>query len=285
MPAGENWSVEEVRAVVVDYMAMLKLELAGQPYSKTDYRRALLPKLDGRTEGAIELKHQNISAVLQDLGHFWISGYKPRGNYQAILADEVDSWVRKSPDLDRYALAAADAPAATPEVFDFSQFQVSSPERAADGIEEPKAGYQAGPRVGRKHDYVAREARNLSLGKAGEELVLKFERYRLERQGLDRLASRVEHVSQTQGDGLGFDVLSFDEDGRERFIEVKTTAFARETPFFASSSELSFARTNAERYFLCRVFEFKKRPRCFTLTGSFEEHCRLDPVTYRCSFA
>lgn len=285
MAAGENWSPNEVRAVVLDYMAMLKFELAGQPYSKTEHRRALLPKLEGRSDGSVELKHQNISGVLQDLGHFWIPGYKPRSNYQTMLAAEVEAWLQNS-DLDRYALAATEALAVTPEFFDFSQFEVESPSssgRSTTALHDTQAPYGTRPRVAQKHDYAAREARNASLGKAGEELVVKFEQYRLSRLGRDRLASKVEHVSQTQGDGLGFDVLSFDEHGGERFIEVKTTAFAKETPFFASSGELGFARKNADRYSVYRLFEFKKRPRCYMLVGAFEEHCALDPVTYRCS--
>lgn len=285
MAAGENWSVEEVRAVVIDYMAMLKFELAGQAYSKTDHRRALLLKLDGRTEGSVELKHQNISAVLQDLGHFWIPGYKPRSNYQGILAREVESWIGVHPELDQYALAAAEAPAATPEVMDFSKFEVNKPpsaDKSSGYVRETQATYAERPRVGRKHDYVAREARNSSLGKAGEELVVKYEQYRLAHAGHERLAGKVEHVSKTQGDGLGFDVLSFEADGRERFIEVKTTAFAKETPFFASSGEINFASKEASRFSLYRIFEFKKRPRFFALTGSIAKHCSLDPVTYRC---
>ena len=286
MAAGENWSVAEVRAVVLDYMSMLKFELSGQSYSKAEHRRALMQKLNGRTEGSVELKHQNISGVLQDFGHFWIPGYKPRSNYQGMLAEEVAAWIEANPDLDRYALSAAEAPAATPELVDFSQLQVPTPvffKRSIAAVEESQAGFDERPKVGRKHDYVAREARNLSLGKAGEELVVKFEQFRLSQLGHDRLAGKVEHVSQTQGDGLGFDVLSFDPDGRERFIEVKTTAFAKETPFFASSSEVKFARKNAVRYSLYRLFEFKKRPRFFTLEGAIADHCDLDPVTYRCS--
>src|SRR5688572_815854 len=94
MAAGENWSPQEVWATVLDYMAMLKLELAAQSYNKTDHRRALLPRLSGRSPSAIELKHQNISAVLRDMGHFWIPGYKPRSNYQGALATAVEKWVR-----------------------------------------------------------------------------------------------------------------------------------------------------------------------------------------------
>ena len=40
-----------------------------------------------------------------------------------------------------------------------------------------------------------------------------------------RLAARVDRVSETRGDGLGYDVLSFETSGRERLIEVKTTNY------------------------------------------------------------
>lgn len=58
----------------------------GQKYNKSAHRKALLKQLNGRSDGAVELKHQNISAVLRDLDCFWIPGYKPRGNYQAAQA-------------------------------------------------------------------------------------------------------------------------------------------------------------------------------------------------------
>ncbi len=287
MAAGEDWSPPEVRATVADYMAMLKLELSGQSFNKTTHRRALRGRLDGRSDGAVELKHQNISAVLRDMGHFWIPGYKPRSNYQQILATEVEAWVNSHLELDRHALAAAEAPAVAPEHFNFSTFEVSSPSMPLGreaGVREMQASFGEAPRVARKRDYAIREASNYSLGLAGEELVVKFEQYRLAKNGFTRLAARVEHVSKTQGDGLGFDVLSFDDNGGERFIEVKTTSFAKETPFYASASEIGFARQNAERYSLYRLFEFRKTPKCYTLPGTIEEHCALDPISFRCSF-
>ena len=113
---------------------------------------------------------------------------------------------------------------------------------------------------------------------------MKFEQHRLLKARRENLADRVEHVAKTQGDGIGFDVLSFDADGRERFIEVKTTTFAKETPFFVSSGELRFAEKNAERFSLYRLFEFRKAPKCYVLPGVIQNHCVLDAVTYRCWF-
>lgn len=285
MATGENWSPHEVRATVTDYMAMLRFELLGQPYNKTAHRRALQQGLAGRSEAAIELKHQNISAVLRDLGYFWIPGYRPRSNYQTLLAEEVETWVGRHPDFDRCAAIAAEAPAATPQHFDFDTFATAQPpRRETHAAENDQDAYGTATKVRVRCDYAAREARNSSLGLAGEELVVRYEQFRLSRLGLGRLAANVQHISQREGDGAGFDVLSFETDGREKFIEVKTTAFAKETPFFASDAEVRFSRRNADRYALYRLFGFRKNPKCFTLTGAIDEHCALDPFSYRCSF-
>jgi hypothetical protein len=267
-------------------MSMSRFELLGQPYSKTDHRRALQQKLSGRSEAAIELKHQNISAVLRDLGYFWIPGYKPRSNYQRLLAEVVEFWVRDHAEFDRYNQVAAEAPAVAPQHFDFTRFETEPPTKPkATGVgsgEQEAYGSEAKVRI--RCDYVAREARNVSLGVAGEELVVKFEQHRLSQLGYDRLAAKVTHISRSEGDGAGFDVLSFDEDGTERFLEVKTTAFSRETPFYASSAELRFSQKNSGQYALYRLFDFRKTPRCFTLPGAIRDHCALDPISYRCSF-
>ena len=102
--------------------------------------------------------------------------------------------------------------------------------------------------------------------------------------GQPRLADRVNHVSQSKGDGLGYDVLSFESDGQERFIEVKTTTFGRDTPFFVSRGELTLSNIAKDQFHLYRLFEFRKAPRLFDLMGALNQHCTLDPVTYRASF-
>jgi hypothetical protein len=64
---------------------------------------------------------------------------------------------------------------------------------------------------GRGIDFAERDAANRHLGGLGEEFVVLLERHRLRAVGRDDLAGKVERVSQTTGDGLGFDVLSFDD--------------------------------------------------------------------------
>jgi hypothetical protein len=102
--------------------------------------------------------------------------------------------------------------------------------------------------------------------------------------GANHLAEKVQHVSQTRGDGLGFDILSFESSGKERFIEVKTTSFGQKTPFFVSANEVRFARQNADQFRLYRLFDFRAAPRLFELDGEIEKHCALDASTYRATF-
>lgn len=277
-----GWNRTEVEATVADYLHMLLLELSGQTYSKTAHRQALLTKLDNRSDGAIEFKHQNISAILINLGCPYITGYKPRGNYQQLLREVVEDRIAQDQLLDNAALAASSAPAVTPLLEDFSKLLVDAP-KLARAVKEPNQHYRLP--VPQKRDYLEREARNAALGYAGEEFVLNFEHFRLHNLGQKALADKVEHVAKTKGDGLGYDILSFDSTGREKFIEVKTTAFGKETPFFVSRGEVRFAQEHTEEFHLYRLFEFRKSPKMFDLPGAVESHCLMNPVSYICEFS
>lgn len=278
-----EWSRQEVEVTVADYFHMLMLELSGQSYNKSAHRKLLLQRLDGRTGAAIERKHQNISAILIEYGVPYISGYKPLGNYQALLRDVIEERLKADALLERAVDAACTVPAVSPLLSDYSNLLVDPP-KFNHVAREPDAAETYRP-VPQKRDYLAREARNASLGLAGEEFALNFEHYRLYSLGKKDLADRVEHVSKIRGDGAGYDILSFDVTGRERFIEVKTTAFGKETPFFISRGELRFAKEYEGGFHIYRLFDFRREPRLFDLPGSPEKHCHLNPVTYICQFA
>ena len=64
-----DWSREEVEATVSDYFDMLAMELRGKSFNKAEHNRNLQNLINNRTKGAIEKKHQNISAVLIELGY------------------------------------------------------------------------------------------------------------------------------------------------------------------------------------------------------------------------
>ena len=276
------WSREEVEATVASYFRMLTLELAGQDYSKTKHRNDLLQALDDRTPAAVEMKHANVSAVLIELGCPYIDGYKPRGNYQSLLFDVVSDRVEKDETFNRVALDAVERPAVTPPP-PRSQALFEDPPTFRPSANVEPTPYKA--RTAVKRDYLAREARNTALGLAGEKFVVEIERTRLISSGKGALADRIEHVSASRGDGLGYDVLSFESTGRPRLIEVKTTSFGKETPFYLSRGELAFSKSKADEFQLYRLFNFRRDPRIFTLKGSIEGKCLLDAVSYLARFS
>jgi hypothetical protein len=278
---GDDWDRIEVELIVSDYLDMLLCELAGQPYNKTAHRRQLQQRLGGRSEGSIEFKHANISAVMLELGYPYIRGYQPRSNFQrSMLVDVVQAHVLQHSELDDVTLSAVERPAVLAHHADLTRVLTNVPQREVD-VREPSPAYLRPPV---KRDYFAREAQNRSLGQAGEVFALAFERWRLQQLGAGQLAERVRHVSVDKGDGLGYDIQSFEPDGEERFIEVKTTAFGQRTPFFVSANEARFARDHGAHFRLYRLFDFRSAPRLFELAGPIENHCLLDAVSYRASF-
>lgn len=275
----EDWSREEVEAVVADYLAMLASELGGEPYNKAAHNRALQRVLGRRTHGSIERKHQNISAVLIDLGFPYIEGYKPLGNYQDLLRSVIEDRLDGERRLQEIVASAVVARPPAPRLpSDLLTIEVPAPA----GVEDSYAFRDRAPRrqTSAKRDYLAIEARNASLGLEGERLVLRFEHERLWRAGQRKLADRIEHVSQTRGDGLGYDILSYEADGRERFVEVKTTRFGEMTPFFVSRNEVRASGEIGDQYQLCRVFTFAREPRLFALHGPLAHTCNLDPIEF-----
>jgi hypothetical protein len=274
------WSTEEVSATVADYLVMLEMELRDAPNNKAEHNRRLRQLLNNRSKGAVEFKHANISALMLELGLPYIDGYKPRGNYQSSLRDEILAQWSARPVLQALAAAVVSAPA--PPVLDgvlFDDVFVSIPSRTVDSSAvRERASQPAQPRLG--VNYLECDARNAALGLAGEEFVLRIEHQRLWKAGAGSLADRVEHVAKSKGDGLGYDIVSYEADGRERLIEVKTTSFGALTPFYASRREVAVSAERAEQYKLYRLFKFRTSPKVFVLDGPLELSCILDPVHY-----
>lgn len=76
---------------------MLVMEIGALTYSKAEFKRLVRSRIPARTEGAIEYKWQNISAVLDELGMQWIDGLKPMHNYQDRLKELVALWLLEHP--------------------------------------------------------------------------------------------------------------------------------------------------------------------------------------------
>ena len=276
--SSEAWTDQENDLIVADYFAMLANDIARRPYNKAEHRRGLISLLRNRSEGSIEFKHQNISAVLKGLGEDWIPGYKPAFNFQMSLVEAVARWL----DLNT------------------AWMNIPSSSRPAMGLQEaaqlwigpaPTQSNQPPPqeleqmlRIARKFDVAGRDERNRVLGRAGEELVLERERTTLSGAGRHDLARQVRWVSDEDGDGAGYDIASFAPDGRPRLIEVKTTNGWERTPFYISRNELDVAEERRAEWVLFRLWNFSREPRAFELYPPLDAHVSLTAMTFQASF-
>lgn len=270
---GVDWSNDELDFIVADYFDMLGLELSGSIYNKSAHRRSLVARI-ARTEGSVERKHQNISAVLRELALPIISGYKPLPNFQRSIIDAIDRYLSSNPRSLEPIQPEVSTLNEPPSLF-------VEPPPALHSISQKNEGLV---RLIRKFDPAERDLRNRLLGKSGEAMIFAFERQRLIDQGRDDLARKVRWVSQEDGDGAGYDIRSFDPRGSERLIEVKTTNGVQTTPFYVTRNELSFSKERPKEFRICRLYEFSKMPRMFELAPPIEKLVRLQPLSFTASF-
>ena len=271
--AGAPWESAELDLIVEDYFEMLTAELSGEPYVKSHHSRHLMARID-RSHRSVEFKHQNISAVLGELGLPWIPGYRPKVNYQGAIIDAVGRYLQS-------------------REYSVEQLQAQPPARGYTPLEvfvEPPLPLAASSAADRRLlqliaevDPAERDRRNRALGRAGEEFVYGLEQTGLAEQGRDDLAAKVRWVSRDDGDTAGYDVLSFDTGGAERRVEVKTTYGCARTPFYISRNECLVAEEQAAHWRLYRLYNFANGPQIFTIKPPLNDTVRLTPEVWRAS--
>jgi hypothetical protein len=275
-----DWSDAEVALLVEDYFAMLDAELQGESVNKAARRRALIPRLNGRSAGAIEFKHCNLSAVLCGMKLPYIDGYKPRFNYQRSLETIARIVLERNPRvMERWMDAPRLNPINVPPVNQGTPTTVfvDPPSRSI----QQAMGEKRNTIDARFVDFAMLDAQNRRLGRMGEEFVLDIERHCLRVAGRADLAARVEWSSRDLGDGLGYDIRSYDaQDESECLIEVKTTCHGASFPFYVTRNEVAVSIEQAPAYRLYRLHHFSTSPRIFTLEGALPDSLTLDPAVF-----
>src|SRR4051812_45320100 len=261
----DDWTDGENDAIVADYFAMLADDVAHRPYNKALHNRMLQTAID-RTHGSIEYKHRNISAVLKGLGEDWIPGYKPAFNIQTSLTDAVARWLDRHPEW--LASVSRRSPDAGPAAREETILWIGPPPTLSNA--PPPDELEQMTAIARKYDIAERDARNRALGRAGEERVLAHERTSLLAAGRTDLAERVRWVSHVDGDGAGYDILSFDTYGSDRLIEVKTTNGWERTPFHITRNEMAVAEKRRGDWRLVLLWNFVGEPKAFELRPPLE---------------
>ncbi len=273
----KHWTAEENDRIVAVYFTMLAKDLAGEPYSKAEYNRQLQEEIN-RSKGAIEFKNRNVSEVLRRLGETWISGYRPAANIQSDLISAVDRWLSQNQDCSRQAQNA------DPETETNAVGTLIVEPAPTLSNQPPPRDLEQLQRIARKFDFAGRDERNRALGRMGEKRVLAHERSVLRKHGRPDLAEGVKWISEEEGDGAGYDILSYDPDGQTRLIEVKTTRGWKWAPFYVSRNELRVSEKRRDEWRLMRLWDFAREPKAFELQPPLDAHVSLTATTYRASF-
>lgn len=118
------------------------------------------------------------------------------------------------------------------------------------------------------------------IGVRGEQFILEREQEKLDRLGLlDK--DYPKHVALIS-DSYGYDILSRDEQGKELYIEVKTTTRKEgewgANRFYLSAREYAFYREHKEQYRLYRVHDINGTP-TFTVFSDLDK-LELQPDSY-----
>ncbi len=145
---------------------------------------------------------------------------------------------------------------------------------------------RAGHTVAKDTDFERRRRNLKKIGDIGESLALRMEKERLCAEGRPELADKVRHVSKELGDGLGYDIRSFENIGgvyREKYIEVKSTTGGKNKPFDISANEVEVSAACGESYAIYRFFGIAggaERVGFYEVRGSVREHFILEPTGY-----
>lgn len=129
-------------------------------------------------------------------------------------------------------------------------------------------------------DFMQKAKDQKDLGDAGEDLVKQYEIAELNLKGKADLAALVQIVK----DGMGFDVLSYDEFGIEKYIEVKTTVGNEYVPFYLSDNEIEFSKFRKGKYHIYRIYRYDAKSNFgefYKISGDIDSQLLYKPISYQ----
>lgn len=137
--------------------------------------------------------------------------------------------------------------------------------------------------IAKKNNWDELNEKKSKIGNLGGLYVLEIEKSKINLLNPEFL-NKIFHASN-HSDSYGYDILSFDENGNEIFIEVKTTVNKNPDQFFITKNELLVMSEKDEAYHLYFVYEFdeiKNSGKIKILKGEKEimNNISLEPLNY-----
>lgn len=223
-------------------------------------------KLDGKPFTEKQLDANN------NYRQVWI--FPLRAESEEIFIDEITEIDSSASIIIQNALEKEDI-----NIEDIILIETSRPE----GSNKPT--YKRRQIRGSKTDFLKKAKRDAAVGLRGEELVVHYEKTMLQEYGQHDLAEKVKWVSK-ESDDYGFDVISYDKNGLEKYIEVKTTTINNDTyPFDISSNEVTTSHKYKDQYWIYRIYNVVgEEPKFFKSNGIITEQFELVPTSFKAYF-
>ncbi|MGA8263565.1 MAG: DUF3883 domain-containing protein, partial [Ignavibacteriaceae bacterium] len=136
-----------------------------------------------------------------------------------------------------------------------------------------------------KPDYKSQNDRNNRLGARGENIVYNLEKKFFQKNNFD--LRKLKQMSE-KDDSLGYDILSLDEKGKAKYIEVKSTRNNSDIVNFIISSNEKEEAKNLNNYYIYVVLEAHTlHPKVIQIKdpiNTYEKKMNITPINYRVVF-
>lgn len=124
------------------------------------------------------------------------------------------------------------------------------------------------------------------LGDRGEKIVMmaEMDRVRQELRLSEKLAAKKVIWKSRESDSYGFDILSVNQDGSPRYIEVKATQNkVGDMNFYYTLNELETAKQYDKQYYIYIVYDIlSKRPKIWRIQNPFlKEELNIKPIQFK----
>jgi hypothetical protein len=136
---------------------------------------------------------------------------------------------------------------------------------------------------GRTVNFLQNNIDNKRLGDLGELWALKYEIEKLRKNGQNNLIDKIKHTAKDEGDGTGYDIQSFDVNGRKIYIEVKTTKGEMNSTFYITRTELERSIIEKNNFYLYRLYNYNEdndTADILIIKGELTKLCEF-PTTYK----
>lgn len=272
------WTKPELQSLVGAYFQILNENLLDPAKIDLSPMDRFLERYPNRSKKTLDFGFCQISSVLACHNMPYLLGFDPVARFSNLLEHFVITEIENHPELDnRFLNFCIWSPNQATKVIP-GELLATCPDPSNPAIDSESAFQFSKP------NYLEIEQKITVLKNAGEDIVIAFEKWRLHLEGKGKLADQVVAVRNTGTQDMGYDVLSKNVDGTNRYISVKTTKLGKYTPFVYSNQERNRSIKHGENYHTYRVFDLAAEPRMFIAEGNLDGHANVKPVMFQANF-